>query len=325
MSQLVISALGDPARTAALVKDPDLTLRPGDLLVAMEAAPINPVDSLYANGWYPIQPVLPAVLGSEGVGRVVEAGNDTDATLVGKRVVVINPYRQGVWGDRVVVPAANVVEVPEGADGHQLSMLSINPLTAHLLLNDYATLQPGDWVAQDLGNSGVGRSVIALARRAGVRTLNIVRRPEVAAELRDLGADEVLVDGPGLAERITEKPGLAFDGAGGPVAETLAAALAPGGTLVSYSAIATGESPRLPLGPLVFGGLTHRGLWISNWLAATPRAEIERVYAELAALVADGTLHVPVEATYPLDQYERALDHAARPGRSGKILFTFES
>ncbi|WP_433382548.1 zinc-dependent alcohol dehydrogenase family protein [Actinoplanes sp. CA-142083] len=316
MSQLVLPALGDPATTAGLVKDPELTAGPGDLLVAMEAAAINPVDTLYANGWYPIQPQVPAVLGAEGVGRVVRA---EDAGLVGKRVVVINPYRQGVWGDQVVVPAANVVPVPEGVDAHQLAMLSINPLTAYLLLNDYVTLRPGDWIAQNLGNSGVGRAVIALARRAGVRTINVVRRPELVDELRALGADEVVLDG----ARFEQTPKLAFDGAGGPAGEALAGALAPGGTLVSYSAIAGGESPRLPLGPLVFGGLTHRGLWISNWLAANTNDEIERVYAELAALVADGTLHTPVEATYPLDQYERALEHAARPGRSGKILFTF--
>jgi len=320
MSQLVISALGDPTHTAGLVKDPDLTVGPDDVLVAMEAAPINPVETLFANGWYPIQPQLPAVLGAEGVGRVVRAGENA-AALTGKRVVVISPYRQGVFGDQVVVPAGNTVTVPEGVDGHQLSMLSINPLTAYLLLNDYVTLRPGEWVAQNLGNSGVGRSVIALAKHAGVRTLNIVRRAEVADELRALGADEVLVDGPGLS--ITERPRLAFDGVGGPGGDVLAGALAPGGTLVSYSAV-TGESPRLPLGPLVFGGLAHRGLWIGNWLAATPRAEIERVYAELAGLVADGTLYVPVEATYPLDQYERALEHANRPGRTGKILFTFE-
>ena len=80
-------------------------------------------------------------------------------------------------------------------------MLRINPPTALLLLTDIVALKPGDWVIQNVANSAVGRLVIRLARPRGVQTVNVVRRESLFAELKALGADACVVDGPDLAER----------------------------------------------------------------------------------------------------------------------------
>jgi mitochondrial enoyl-[acyl-carrier protein] reductase / trans-2-enoyl-CoA reductase len=64
-------------------------------------------------------------------------------------------------------------------------MLRINPPTALLLLEDHVALQPGDWVIQNVANSAVGRHVIVLAKARGLRTVDVVRRDDVAGELRD--------------------------------------------------------------------------------------------------------------------------------------------
>jgi NADPH:quinone reductase-like Zn-dependent oxidoreductase len=329
MSQLVLTGIGDVDTTVRFEEQPDQTLGAGDLLVAIEAAPVNPTDFLLAKGWYGIQPEIPSVLGAEGVGRVLEAGADVDGSLVGKRVVILPTYEQGTWSDRVAVPARNVVVVPEGADASQLSMLGVNPPTAYLLLNRYVDLKPGDWVGQNLGNSAVGRYVLALAKRAGVKTLSIVRREDTAKELRELGADVVLVDGDDLGERITEALGgarlrLVLDGAAGSTAVELAHSLEFGGPIVSYSS-ATGESATLSLGDVIYREITHHGFWLINWIRNAPREEIERTYATLADLVADGVLTAPVEATYSLDEYQEAFAHARKPGRAGKVVFTFNN
>jgi NADPH:quinone reductase-like Zn-dependent oxidoreductase len=326
MSQLILTELGDADGAIRFEQHPDLTLGAQDLLVAVEAAPVNPSDFLLVNGWYGVQPELPAGVGAEGVGRVVAAGAEADPSLVGKRVVILPTYEQGTWSDQVVVPARNVVLVPEDADVLQLSMLAINPATAYLLLNRYVDLKPGDWIGQNLGNSGVGQAVVALAKRAGVKTLSIVRREEAAKHLRTIGADVVLVDGEGLGDRITEALGgarlrIAFDGAAGATPVELAHALEFGGTVVSYGTT-TGEAFTPPLGDLIYQELVVRGFWLVNWIRNAPREEIERVYAELAALVAEGVLESTVEATYPLEDHQAAFDHARRSGRSGKVLFT---
>ncbi len=78
------------------------------------------------------------------------------------------------WRERLLAPAAGLFSLPD-ADPRQLAMLGINPPTAALLLDESIDLRPGDWVAQNAANSGVGRSVIAMARTRGLKTINIVR------------------------------------------------------------------------------------------------------------------------------------------------------
>jgi NADPH:quinone reductase-like Zn-dependent oxidoreductase len=327
MSQLVLTAIGgDIGDTVRLEEGADPTVGPDDLLVAVDAAPVNPADFLLAAGWFGVPPKIPSVMGAEGVGHVIEAGSAADQSLVGRRVVILPTFEQGTWTEQVVVPARNVVAVGDQSDPLQLAMLAVNPATAHALLNGYVSLRPGDWVGQTLAGSAVGQYVTALAKRAGVRTLSVIRREDSAQTVRALGGDIVLVDGPDLGQRIAEALGearlrLVLDGVGGSKAGELVGSLESGGTVVSYSS-QTGEAPVLPLGDLIYRGISLRSFFIVNWVRHTPRKELEETYAELAQLVEEGVLHASVEATYPLSQYRAALAHAQSPQRSGKILFT---
>jgi NADPH:quinone reductase-like Zn-dependent oxidoreductase len=71
----------------------------------------------------------------------------------------------------------------------QFAQLGSNPPTAALILSEYVDLEPGDWVVQNGGNSGVGRSLIAIAKLRGIRTISLVRRRELIDELKAAGAD----------------------------------------------------------------------------------------------------------------------------------------
>jgi NADPH:quinone reductase-like Zn-dependent oxidoreductase len=226
-----------------------------------------------------------------------------------------------------VIDEGDAVPVDAKADAVQLSMLGINPLTADLLLRRFADLAPGAWIGQTGANSAVGRYVIALAKRAGVRTLNVVRRPELAVELAELGADAVVVSGPDLAGQIAAALGndrisLLLDAVGGDVVTELAHWLVFGGTVVSYGGM-SGAPVVVSTADLIFRDVRVHGFWLKHWLDATPRAQIAERYGRLASLVAEGALRAPVEATYSLEQYRDALAHAARAGRTGKALFTW--
>jgi NADPH:quinone reductase-like Zn-dependent oxidoreductase len=326
MSQIILTGVGDPASNLRLA-DPELKVGAEDVLLRMEAAPVNPVEYLFSNGWYGVPPRISEPIGSEGVGRVAEVGTAADQSLAGKRVVVLGNYEQGVWGDTVVVPAHNVVVVPEGIDGLQLAMSVVNPVTAYLLLNNYVELKPGDWIGQTLGNSTVARAVYALARLAGIRTLSVVRTEKAAAEAREAGGDVVLVDGEDLADRVVEALGgaqlrLVLDGEGNTTAGALAGVTEPGGAIVAYSST-TNELPQLPLGPFVYGGQSLHGFWVVNWFATAGREEIERVVGEVVDLVGRGVLTVPVDSTFDFTRYEEALARQVSPERTGKVLLTF--
>lgn len=327
MSQLILTGVGSLGTHTSLEHETNAGPGAAEVAVTIEAAPINPADSLLAAGWYGVQPTPSMALGSEGVGRVTEIGADVDPALLGARVIFLADYKQGTWAHRVIAAASSVVAVPDDADALQLAMLSINPATAQLLLTRYgADLKPGAWVGQTIGNSAVGRYVIALAKRAGYRTLSVVRREDAALQIRGLGADAVVLEGEGLAARIAEaldgdQLDIVFDGQGGNVVSELATALRRGGTVVAYSSV-TGEPQIIGLGDLIYKEITLTGFWLVNWVRSAPRGEIEALYNELAGLVADGTLSAPIGATFPLEQYEAAFEMAFGPERTGKVLFT---
>jgi NADPH:quinone reductase-like Zn-dependent oxidoreductase len=325
MKTLQLRAFGKPTTAPELIEAAPLEPGAGQVLVALEAAPINPSDLLLITGRYGVRPPLPAALGAEGVGRIVAVGPTVDPVRIGEPILIVPTLEHGTWQDQTVINEGDAVPVDPNADARQLSMLGINPLTADLLLRRFADLAPGAWVGQTGANSAVGRYVIALARRAGVRTLNVVRRPEVAADLVDLGADAVVVSGPDLAEQLAAALGndqisLVLDAVGGDVVTELAHSLVFGGPIVSYGGM-SGAPVVISPADLIFRDVRLRGFWLKHWLDTTPRAQIAESYGRLATLIAAGALRAPVEATYPLEQYRDALAHAAQAGRTGKVLF----
>src|SRR5205809_7177423 len=129
------------------------------------------------------------------------------AALRGKRVLILAAYEQGTWADEVVVPVRNLVPMSNEADPLQLSMIGINPATAYLLLNRYVSLMPGDWIGQTAANAAMGQYIIALAKLAGIKTLNVVRRKEAAEQVRQWGGDRVVLQGDNLDKDIEEALG----------------------------------------------------------------------------------------------------------------------
>src|SRR5712692_352906 len=320
MYALQISTFGEPSDVLELVKIPD----PHDplaneVLVAVEYAPISNSDLLTIRGQYPIVPLLPTGIGHEGIGRILSVGEEADKKKVGDRVLL--PSSSTSWRERIVLPSTGLFPLPQGADPQQLSMLAINPPTGALLLSEYVKLSPGDWVIQNAGNSGVGRSVIAFAKDRGLRTVSLVRRPELIDELVAAGGDVVLVDGAGVSARVAQATGnakiaLALDGVEGEAMLSLSGSLSPGGTLVVYSAV-SGKPGLASAVDLVFRNVTIRGFWIGNPAFRTSPKVLEAMKMG-ARLIAEGKLHLPVSATYPLVAAKEAFAHAQR---GGKVLF----
>jgi NADPH:quinone reductase-like Zn-dependent oxidoreductase len=325
MQILQLSRFGTPIDVVELAEAEAADPGPGQLAVSIEAAPINPSDLNLIRGVYGVRPELPAALGAEGIGRVIAVGDDVDASRVGTRVLIVPTLEQATWRERTVLDERNAVPVDPDGDPLQLAMLGINPITAYCLLHEHAKLAPGAWVAQTGASSATAGYVLALARHAGLRTLNVVRRAESVQPLLDAGADVVLVEGTDLTERAANAIGgasleLIIDGvASEPVAQ-LASLLKIGGQITSYTARAR-QPLSIPVVDLIFRGLTVYGYWLNLWLQRTPPDTVARTYRELAALVDDGTLVAPVEATYALADYREAIGHATRTDRNGKVLF----
>ena len=201
MKTLQLSRFGAPTEVVELVEVDPTDPGAGQLVVSIEAAPINPSDLNLIRGVYGVRPDLPAALGAEGVGRVIAVGDGVDRSRVGTRVLIIPTLQQATWRGQTVVDEGSAVAVGLDGDPLQLAMLGVNPATAYCLLHGYVELAAGAWVAQTGASSATAGYVLALAKHAGLRTLNVVRRAESVAPLRAAGADVVLVEGPDLTER----------------------------------------------------------------------------------------------------------------------------
>jgi NADPH:quinone reductase-like Zn-dependent oxidoreductase len=285
---------------------------PGEVKVAVELSPLNKHDLLLAGGEF-VQPPLPLVLGNEGVARVVEVGEDVGTVAVGDLVVV--PLFAGAWRERLLLPAEGLFPLPEGSV-EQFSMLGSNPPTAGLILSEYADLEPGDWIVQNAANSGVGRSLIALAKARGFRTINLARNESVLAGLTASGADIVHLDDATAAEDIRKEIGdarvaLAVDSVGGVAGARLLDLLSEGGSLVAYAA-ASGQPMPVDELALIIKRATIRGFFSGHYDYAT---KVLPVIREAAPLVASGALFVPPAAVFDLDDIHAAIRQLERGGK----------
>jgi mitochondrial enoyl-[acyl-carrier protein] reductase / trans-2-enoyl-CoA reductase len=322
MKRVDLSAYGAPEEVARCVEVPDVGHPgPDEVVFDVLAFPINPADISFCRGSYRLRPPLPATPGAECVGRVAAVGSNV--TQIKRGDLVINMQREN-WVQRRRVKAEDAIPIPAGLDLAQAAMLRINPPTALLLLEDHVALKSGDWVIQDVANSAVGRHIIVLAKGRGVRTVNVVRRDDVAAELRDLGADVVLQDGPDLAERARAATGgapirLGIDAVSGEACKRIGDCIAEGGVVVSYGSM-SGQDPTMSRAAVNMRGVNLTGFNLGRGLAKRTPEQVRAIYADLATKLRDGVLKAPIDAFYPIEEIRAALILAQQGGRNGKVL-----
>jgi NADPH:quinone reductase-like Zn-dependent oxidoreductase len=313
MRAIQIAQFGNPSDVVSVVDLPEPPAPgAGEVKVAVELSPLNLHDLVLVTGEL-LRPPLPRVLGNEGIGRIIEVGSGVDTVKVGDLVVL--PLLAGAWREQLVVSAEGLFPLPDG-NIEQLSMVGGNPATAGLILSEYASLEPGDWVVQNAANSGVGRSLIALAKARGFRTINLARDESTFADLTASGADIVHLDDASAAVDVRREIGdariaLAVDSVGGGGVGRLVDLLSDGGWLVTYAA-ATGQPMSIDAFSLIAKHLTVRGFSAAAFDYAT---KVLPIIHEAAPLVASGALFVPVAAVFELNDIQEAIQQVVRGGK----------
>ncbi len=315
---------GTASEVIGIVDHAEPTLGAADALVQLEAAPIHLADIYCMEGKESFQLELPATPGFEGVGHVIAIGAEVREYQVGDRVFL--PMGTPSWVERKAIPAAQLLPAPAG-DAAQLALLPINAPTSYLIIKDCG-LQAGDWLIQNAANSNCGRYLIEIAKSMGIHTVNVVRRPELIAELEALGADVVLLDGDDLADRVSEATGgaeihLGVDAVNGMATARIGECLSEGGTILAYGML-TGEPCMVPSGMMWFRRLTLKGFYTAYQFDERTPEQVRQIYAEINQLFESGILRAKIAATYPLAEVKAAVAHAARRGaeREGKIILT---
>ena len=292
----------------------------GEVRVRLLAATINPSDYGMIGGSYGRLRELPAVAGREGVGVVEAIGRGVTSVGVGARVRF---PEAGAWQETACMAADDVLLVPADVSIEQAAFSFINPPTAYCLLQKMVDLAPGSWVLQNAGNSAVGLAVIQMAKAMGFKTISQVRREELIAPLKALGADHVVIEGSGWAKQVNELTGgepiqLALNSIGGASASDQIKALGEGGTQVTFGAMVA-DLVRFPTRFLIFNDVRLVGFWWDQWSQKAGAQGLNQVMSAVYAMMRDGTLKLPVEATYSFAEYEAAIKHDQQP-RFGKVL-----
>jgi len=293
------------------VELPDPEPGEGEVLVEVARSGINFADTHATRNDYLAEQELPLVPGAEVSGLTPD----------GRRVAAIVP--SGGYAEKVAVPEALLVPVPDGVDDDQAAALLLQGLTAMALVRRCARIEPGETIVVEAAAGGTGSLSVQLAKRAGAKVIGLASSPEKRAAVERLGADAT-VDS--RADDLKEAIRAANDGqrvdavlhmSGGDAFDAELGALAPLGRMVVFG-IASREQRDVSTAALLRGSKAVIGFWLLHLLMR--REEVAPMIAELLGAVAGGELEVNIGDVHPMSEASRAHEDLIARRTSGKLL-----
>lgn len=329
---------GDPG-VIQLQEVPTPEPGPGEVRVRVHATALNHLD-LWVRRGLPVATPLPHIGGSDIAGVVEALGPGVVGVEPGIRVVVdpstgydwydgvdpgpslaapdfriLGEHLPGGMAEQVVVPAANLVEIPSHVSFESAAAASLNAVTAWRAVFSRGRVAPGDRVLVTGGSGGVATLAIQMAVRAGARVYAVTSGPGNVSRVRELGAhvvvDRLDADAPRTIWQETGKRGVdvIIDSVGGEQWNQWLRTLAPGGRLVCYGATA---GPRVEVDlRLLF--------WKQAELLGTTMGT-PREYRKAMALVFDGSVTPLIHAVLPLAEARRAHELLEAGAVFGKVV-----
>ena len=287
----------------------------GEALVRHAAVGLNFIDVYMRTGLYP-QAAMPAGLGLEAAGVVEAVGPGVDGIAVGDRVAYAGGP-PGAYAEARIMPAAQLVAVPERIDDRQAAAMMLKGMTAEYLLRRTYPVKPGDTILFHAAAGGVGLIACQWAKHLGATVIGTVGTAEKAALAAAHGCDHPIITADAdFVARVREITGgdgvpVVYDSVGKDTFAGSLDCLAPRGAMVLF-----GQSSG-PVPPFDIAGLAARGsLFLTRPTLMTYNAKRQDLEASAAALfevVADGQVKIEINQTYPLAEAARA--HADLEGR----------
>lgn len=303
------------------VKVPDPSADPGELLVAVEAAGINFIDTYRRSGMYPMD--FPHIVGVEGAGVVEAVSEGVTGFTPGDRVAWHDA--PGSYAEKVAVRADMVMRVPHGVSAEAAAAIPLQGLTAQYLATGSHRIEPGQTALVHAAAGGVGLLLTQIIKHLGGRVIGTVGTEEKAELARGAGADEVFLYGEGVdiaakVRELTDGAGVdvAYDGVGKDTFDASLASLKVRGSMVLFGA-ASGAVEPFDIQRLNSAG----GVFLSRpslqWFVTDPQELAERS-AMLFDGLENGWLDFRVGTTFPLAEAAEA--HRALEGRktTGKVV-----
>jgi NADPH:quinone reductase-like Zn-dependent oxidoreductase len=299
----------------------------GEVLVRMEAAPVNQSDLLLLQGLYGVRKTLPAVPGWEGSGTVVATGGGWFArTLMGRRVACGGQTdMDGTWAEYYVAAAPQCIPLHREIDFEQGATALINPLTAMGMLE---MIRRGRHAAaiQNAAVSQVGLMMVRLCRRSGIPLINIVRRQAQAEILHAMDERHVLDSSkPGFVDELGKLAGelratIAFDAVAGELTGKLLDVMPGKAAVVVYGALSNEKCRDLDPIKLIFENKRVDAFYLGEWLRRKSFPARLRTVSRCQALIRDGALRTHIARRIPLADVSAGLTDYVRHLTEGKAI-----
>jgi NADPH:quinone reductase-like Zn-dependent oxidoreductase len=332
MRAYVLKRYGGPE--GALLSDvPAPVPRPRDILVAVRAAGLNPVDFKFRQGKLrPIlRPRLPFVLGNELAGEVIAVGKGVTRFRAGDRVFArVAKDRAGAFAEQACVDEDDAAHMPRNLDFTTAAAVPLAGLTALQALRDELRVKPGQQVFISGGAGGVGTFAIQIAKWLGAHvTTTASKRGE--ALVRSLGCDQVIDYTVQDISSVERRFDAGFDLIGGKTLQQMFEIMKPGTSIVSVAAL---PEPQTAIRDLGGRRILAAVFWLISYgiRSRARRAGIGYRYlfmhpsgsdlALLAGLIERGNLKAIVDRTYPFAKIAEALDYVESGRAKGKVVIT---
>lgn len=307
---------------------PDPQPGPGQILLRVRFAALNPADAFLAEAMYPAKPALPHILGRDGVGEVMAAGAGVSNVKAGDTVGILRcdcgVEKWGTLAEKVIVSAASVAPPPEGWSLEQMAGAPLVYLTAWQALTQWsdppAPLTAGSVLLVTGASGGVGTASVQLGKSMGFTVVALSRSAEKGAKLRAMGADFVFDPGDpnlrkaALAAIAPKKVDIVVDSVGGALFNQLIAMLGYGGR-ISVVGRSAGEVPIFNTAALFFKRNRIGGVAVSDFTAEQAQAAWKEITGRLNA---SGQKPV-VDRVFAFDDVKQAFARLAE-GPMGKVL-----
>lgn len=313
-------------REKLLVEDRELP-RPkyGEILVKVEAAPINPSDVAFTQGTYNFLDSYPTKCGFEGAGTVVASGGGFMARrLIGKKIAFISNDASGSWGQYHVVSADFCASLGNNEDMSKAACSFVNPMTSLAFL-DLVLAGGHKAIVQTAACSALGKMSVKLFKEFNIRVINVVRRDDQAKILFENGADLVLnsedEDFDSRLKEATKGLGASavFDAVGGELAERIFALMPERSIFYLYGLLSNKHIQNIHITELMGKRKVLAGFHLKNWFTKASLKSKALLFYRFNKY-RKTLLASPIAATYPLSEINEALDFYKKNMSKGKVI-----
>jgi NADPH:quinone reductase len=303
---------------------------PGEVLVLMEAAPINPSDLSMLQGTYNTKPNYPFVPGLEGCGVVVAAGSGMLPRMRLNQRVACSPMPggQGTWAQYIVTKATRCIPLKKHVSQEQGATLLVNPMTA-LALMDVAKQGKHQAVVNNAAGSALGKMLIRMAQQFQIPLINVVRREEQVQELQQFGARYVLNSSlPNFDQTLKDlalelNATLFLDAVGGAATSSFVQASPKGSTILLYANLSE-ELFQVEPRRILQENKTITGFSLGNYTAQKSILQLLSLTRQVQKYVGN-ELKTQVAANYSLAEINQALEQYKSHMSQGKVLIRMQA